>query len=167
MLDAGIIDSHDRFELIGGELVAMAAKGRRHELIKIELCAYFMDRRKPDLMIAQETPLRLGDYDEPEPEFIVYPAAMLAPDVRADTVLLVVEVANSSLRRDRTVKAARYSATGVREYWVINARTLVTTVFRDPHPEQGYRDRRDYAAGEMLTPLHAPALAVRLSELRS
>jgi Uma2 family endonuclease len=163
MLEAGIIEHGERFELIGGELVAMAAKGRQHEFLKIELCAYWMKIRPPDLMVAPETALRLGPHDEPEPEFIVYPRSILPHDVRGDTVLLVVEIADSSLRRDRTIKAQTYAAFGVREYWVINARSRVTTVHRDPGPT-GYASITEHGAEEWLTPLLAPALAVRLAD---
>jgi Uma2 family endonuclease len=164
MLEAGILHEPEPFELIGGELVAVAAKNRQHEVLRTELENYWADRRSRDLKIASETPLRLGDYDAPEPDFIVYPASLRAPDVRADTVLLVVEVSDASLGIDLNTKAQRYAASGVREYWVINARTLVTTVHREPQ-SSGYADRRDVAATEVLTPLLAPSLEVRLAEL--
>jgi Uma2 family endonuclease len=164
MLEAGILREPEPFELIGGELVAMAAKNRQHEVLRTELWNYWADRRSRDLKIASETPLRLGDYDAPEPDFIVYPASLLAPDVRADTVLLVVEIADASLSIDLNTKAQRYAASGVREYWVINARTLVTAVHREPQ-SSGYANRRDVAATELLTPLLAPSLGVRLAEL--
>jgi Uma2 family endonuclease len=164
MLEAGILREPEPFELIGGELVAMAAKNRQHEVLRTELGNYWADRRSRDLKIASETPLRLGDYDAPEPDFIIYPASLLAPDVRADTVLLVVEIADESLTIDLSTKAQRYAASGVREYWVINARTLATTIHREPQ-SGGYAHRRDVAATEVLTPLLAPALGVRLAEL--
>jgi Uma2 family endonuclease len=152
------------FELIGGELVAMAAKTRHHEVLRTELWNYWANRRARDLKIASVTPLRLGDYDAPEPDFIVYPARLRAPDVRAGTVLLVVEIADASLTIDLNTKTQRYAASGVREYWVINARTLVTTVHREPQ-SGGYADRRDVAATEAVTPLLAPSLGVGLAEL--
>jgi Uma2 family endonuclease len=164
MLDAGILCEPEPFELIGGELVAMAAKKRQHEVLRTELENYWTHCRPRDLKIASGTPLRLGDYDAPEPDFIVYPASLRAPDVRADTVLLVAEIADASLGIDLTTKAQRYAAAGVREYWVINARTPVTTVHREPQ-SSGYADRRELAATEVLTPLLAPSLGVRLAEL--
>ena len=164
MLEAGILCEPEPFELIGGELVAMAAKKRQHEVLRTELENYWAHCRPRDLKIASGTPLRLGDYDAPEPDFIVYPASLHAPDVRAGTVLLVVEIADASLGIDLSTKAQRYAAAGVREYWVINARTLVTTVHREPQ-SSGYADRRELAATEVLTPLLAPSLGVRLAEL--
>ena len=166
MVQYGVLREPEPFELIGGELVAMAAKDRRHEVLRTELGIYWSDRRGRDLKVVSETPLRLGDYDAPEADLIVFPASMLAPDVRADTVLLVIEVADSSLRMDLNTKRPRYAAAGVREYWVINARTHVTTVHREPQPNGEYAHRTEHAATEMLVPTLAPSLAVRLADLR-
>jgi Uma2 family endonuclease len=164
MLEAGLLQDGERFELIGGELVAMPAKGQQHELLKLELNVYWVRRLSPDLMLGQETPLRLGPYDEPEPEFIIYPRSIMPHDVRGDSVLLVVEIADSSLRRDRNIKAQLYASFGVREYWVIQASTRATWFHRDP-VGSGYASIVERPAEELLTPLLAPALAVRLADL--
>src|SRR5919197_3836636 len=164
MVEVGILREPEPFELIGGELVAMAAKNRQHEVLRTELGLFWARRCPLDLKIASETPLRLCDYDAPEPDFMVYPASLLAPDVRADTVVLVAEIADASLSIDLNTKAQRYAAAGVREYWVINARALVTSVRREPQ-SSGYANRQDLAATEILTPLLAPSLGVRLAEL--
>jgi hypothetical protein len=84
MIELGILDEPEPFELIGGELVAMAAKNRQHEVLRTELGLNWGRRCPLDLKIAQETPLRLGDCDAPEPDLIVFPASLRAPDVRAD-----------------------------------------------------------------------------------
>jgi Uma2 family endonuclease len=165
MLQAGVLREPEPFELIGGELVAMAAKNRQHEVLRTELALYWSDRRARDIKIASETPLRLSEYDWPEPDFVVYPATLRAPDVRADTVLLVVEIADTSLASDLETKAPRYAAAGVGEYWVVNARTLITTVHREPRQTGKYAYRETFEATEMLTPMLAPSLAVRLSDL--
>ena len=164
MLEAGITQSGERFELIGGDLVAMAAKGQHHELLKIALNFYWTRACTPELMIAQETPLRLDAHDEPEPDFILYPRSMRATDVRGDTVLLVVEVADSSPGDDLNLKAPIYASFGVREYWVINAIRQITTIHRDPKPE-GYATRFEVPGNQRLVPLLAPALAVQLDTL--
>jgi hypothetical protein len=84
MIQVGILREPEPFELIGGELVAMASKDRRHEVLRTELMLYWINRRGRDLKIASGTPLRLGDHDAPEADLIVFPASLLAPDVRAD-----------------------------------------------------------------------------------
>lgn len=164
MIDAGIVMHGERFELIGGELVAMAAKGNHHETLKVSLNFYWIKQAPREVMIGCETPLRLGTYDEPEPEFIVYPRGMKPGEVRGDTVLLVVEVADTSLPIDHNVKAPLYARFGVREYWVVNARSRITTVYREPGPA-GYGSKREFAGDELLSPMLAPSLAVRLDDL--
>jgi Uma2 family endonuclease len=165
MVEYGILSEPEPFELIGGELVAMAPKDRRHEVLRTELARYWSDRRGRDLKVDSETPLRLGKHDAPEPDIIVYPATLKAPDVRAGTVLLVVEIADSSLPKDLTTKAPRHATAGVREYWVIDARTHATTVFRDPRPTGEYAHRQEHKTTEKLVPTLAPSLAVRLADL--
>jgi Uma2 family endonuclease len=166
MVEVGILREPEPFELIGGELVAMAAKDRRHEVLRTELALYWGTRLGGDLKIASETPLRLGKHDAPEPDLIAFPASLFAPDVRADTVLLVVEIADTSLVGDLNTKAPRYAASGVRDYWVINARSLITTVFREPRQNGEYAYRQEFEARDMLVPTLAPSLAVRLADLR-
>lgn len=89
-------------------------------------------------------------------------------EVRGDTVLLVaeveVEVADTSLRVDDDVKAPLYAHFGVREYWVINARSLITTIYREP-TSAGYGLKRDVSGDELSTTMLAPSLAVRLGDL--
>ena len=164
MMEAGILEHGERLELIGGELVAMASKGILHERVKLALCEYWYDHRPKHLRIAPESALRLGDHDEPEPELFIFPATIEPEDVRGDAVLLVVEIADSSLVPDRTVKALRYARHGVREYWVVNARTRGTTVFTEP-TQTGYAVHREIAADQHLIPMLVPELAVRLADL--
>ena len=79
--------------------------------------------------------------------------------------MLVVEIADSSLGWDLGTKAKAYAMFGVREYWVINARTLETTVHRHPAPD-GYGDIATVPASDVLTPSVVSALAVRIADLQ-
>jgi Uma2 family endonuclease len=164
MVRAGILHEGDRIELLAGEIVAMPSKGARHEIMRTELNLFWARRLPVDVKFAAEAPLKLAPHDEPEPDLILFPASMRVPDVRGDTVLLVVEIADSSLSYDLNVKAPRFAAFGVREYWVIDPIAVRTTVHLDPSPE-GYRHVTEMPGSELLTPVAAPSLAVRLTDL--
>ena len=83
------------------------------------------------------------------------------------SVLLVVEIADLSLRYDSTRKAALYASFGVRELWVIDAVKRATRVFRKPSAE-GYGETLDFGESDLLTPEFAPPeFALRLDELES
>jgi Uma2 family endonuclease len=115
--------------------------------------------------VVPETPLRLSDEYLPVVDVLVYPGLLLSPDVRGGSALLVVEIADSSLQLDTTLKAAAYAANGVREYWVINARTRTTPVHRDPQPGGTYATTFEVAAEAVATPLLVPELATRMADL--
>jgi Uma2 family endonuclease len=160
----GIIGEDERFELIGGEVVPMCPKGRRHEVLRSELAFLMARRASDDLMVVAEAQLNLTDDTYVLPDILVHPKAIKVPDVRGPTALLVVEIADSSLGYDLLTKAPQYASHGVSEYWVIDAQTLVTTIHRQPSGSEYARvDRLE--AGDCLTPEAVPQLAVRLQDL--
>ena len=162
---SGILGPQERVELIDGEIIIMAAKGPRHEIMRTRLTKFWSRRSPEDLMVASEPALHLEPHNEPEPDIVVFQDVLQAPQVRGDTVLLVVEIADSSLSYDLTVKAALYSRFGVREYWVIDPKACETHIHRDPRG-QVYGSVSVASRADLLTPLLAPTLAVRLGDLR-
>ena len=96
---------------------------------------------------------------------MIYPRAAGLRGLTGAIVLLVVEIANSSLRYDMGRKAGLYASFGIRELWVIDAVRVTARVFREPAGE-GYRETHDFGASERIVPLLAPqAFALRLDEL--
>lgn len=164
MVAAGIVHHDERIELIDGELVAMSPKGRRHEIIRSALINRWVKLAPNDVALSSESPLQLDEHVAPEPDIILHPGSVLVPDVRADTVLLVVEVADSSHTYDLETKAPIYASFGVREYWVIDAKTLVTTIHRGPSAD-GYAERASFGCKETVTPAAVPSLGVTLADL--
>jgi Uma2 family endonuclease len=165
MVAAGVMEEDERVELIGGELVPMSPKGLAHEVLKTALADrwYRLPERHVDLAIA--TTFRLSEDTYLEPDVVIYPRASGILGLTAATALLIVEIADSSLRYDMGRKAALYASFGIRELWVIDAVRLTTRVFREPGSD-GYRDMRDFGAADRLAPLFAPgAFALRLEEL--
>lgn len=134
MLEAGVIKDGEKIELVWGELVEMAPQGPLHWDMTSALSHWFRVNLPLNLRIASQGPLRLSEDDEPEPEFFIYPERMRVNEVRGDDVLLVVEVAFSSLNYDLKVKSVVYAEHRVREYWVVDVegkRTLVHTLGAD------------------------------------
>jgi Uma2 family endonuclease len=165
MVAAGVVDEHERVELIGGELLPMSLKGSRHEVVKKALNRRWMQRIPDDIDLIPETTFRLSEDTYVEPDFVIYPFGTPLERLTAGNVLLVVEIAVPSLGYDMGRKAALYAAFGVRELWVVDAIKLTARVFREPS-ETEYGDTRDFAASDLLSPLFAPQpFALRLDEL--
>jgi Uma2 family endonuclease len=165
MVAAGVMEEDERVELIGGELVPMSPKGSRHEVVKSALVDHWIRSRPDDCRLTQETTFRLSEDTYLEPDIVIYPRTSGLLGLTGTNVLLVVEIADSSLRYDTGRKAALYASFGVRELWVVDAVRLTTRVFREPAVD-GYRNARDFGPADRLAPVVAPeAFAVRLDVL--
>ncbi len=166
MVAAGVMEEDERVELIGGELVPMSPKGNHHEVLKTALLRRWYRAAPDEVDLVPETTFRLSEDTYLEPDVVIYPRASGIPGLRSDNVLLVVEIAESSLRYDTGRKAALYASFGVRELWMIDAVRLTTRVFREPGTD-GYRDAQDFGPADRLMPLIAPEpFALRLDELK-
>jgi Uma2 family endonuclease len=165
MVAVGVMEEDERVELIGGELVPMSPKGIRHEVLKKALLRIWYRVASDDIDLVPETTFRLSEDTYLEPDVIIYPRTSGLRGLTGANVLLVVEIADSSLRYDVGRKAALYASFGIRELWVIDAVRLTTRIFREPAVD-GYRDVSDFGPTDQLSPLIAPAaFAVRLDEL--
>jgi Uma2 family endonuclease len=165
MVAAGVMEEDERVELIGGELVPMSPKGNHHEVVKAALLRRWYRSAPEDVDLVPETTFRLSDDTYLEPDIVIFPRVSGIRGLRADNALLVVEIADSSLRFDMSRKASLYASFGVRELWVVDAVRLSTRVFREPAAD-GYRDARDFGPGDLLAPRFAPeAFALRLDVL--
>ncbi|HZZ63693.1 MAG TPA: Uma2 family endonuclease [Roseiarcus sp.] len=165
MVAAGVMEEDERVELIGGELVPMSPKGNHHEVVKVALLDRWFRLRPREVAVAPETTFCLSEDTYLEPDVVICPRSAWPAGLSGATVLLVVEIADSSLRYDMGRKAGLYAGFGIRELWVIDAVRLTAGIFRDPAAE-GYREARDFGASERIAPLFAPeAFALRLDEL--
>ena len=165
MVAAGVMEEDERVELIGGELVPMSPKGNHHEIVKTALLRRWFRAAPAEIELTPETTFRLSEDTYLEPDVVVYPPTSGLRGLTGANVLLVVEIADSSLRYDTGRKAALYASFGIRELWVIDAVRLTTRMFRDPAAD-GYRSARDFGPADRLTPQIAPeAFALRLDEL--
>jgi Uma2 family endonuclease len=165
MVEAGILLEDDRFELIGGEVVPMSPKGNRHELIKAALNRYWTKRLLDGVCLITETTLRVGGDTFHEPDFVFYREADGLAKLRPSTVLIAVEIADTSLHFDLHRKVPLYAGYGIRETWIIDASTLETHVNRHPG-SGGYGEVFVNPASREIAPLFAAELAVRLSDLK-
>lgn len=145
MVEVGMIGEKEPIELWCGEIVAMSPKGVRHERIKNWIVRELILALGRDYGVGSENDFRLSDDSLVVPDVLVYDMGLDLDGLTAANALLAIEVAASSLARDRGRKAQLYAACGVREMWVVDAETLVTRIHRQPTPT-GYHDVRDIAA---------------------
>jgi Uma2 family endonuclease len=162
MAQIGIIAPDDRVELIEGEIIDMAPPGSPHASTVHRLVELFMLATGGRATVLVQNPVRLSNYSEPQPDVALLKRRedfYSEHHPRPSDVLLVVEVATSSLRFDRDTKAPLYARYSIPEMWLVDlqGRRLV----RHRRPEQGGYVLIDEP--DLHTPLEVAALAgVRL-----
>jgi Uma2 family endonuclease len=162
--EAGFFTEYDEFELIGGEMVPMSPEGRRHVRIRAKLALRWCRMASESIMVASEPQFNLRSDSYLKPDILVHSFAIETYDLRPPDALLVVEIADTSLRYDIKTKMPIYAQHGVPEYWVIHAATLMTTVHRQPSGN-GYAFIEEVSSNEKLVPILIPELAVSLAGL--
>ena len=172
MIEAGIIGPDERVELIDGELIAMAATKFPHINMHMEIGRLLGRTLDPDIFVGTAGSLRLSPDTLVEPDIVVARKADLriSPEgymeVPRDDLLLLVEIADASLRHDMKRKAGLYARHGVPDYWVVTARRRTARIHRDPGPD-GYAQVRDAGPDETLVPAHPllAGIAIRLGAI--
>jgi len=139
MLRTGVIKHREKVELLGGELIEMSPQGPLHWNVTYGLSRWFRRNLPSEFGVASQGPLRLSDYSQPEPEFVVFSDQIEVNDVRGPDAILVIEVADSSVEFDLGAKAQVYAQHGGREYWVVDINKQ-RTVVHHLGADRAYRD---------------------------
>jgi Uma2 family endonuclease len=164
MQEAGILDPDARVELIDGGLVEMAPEGVPHVRVKMQIAKSLMARAGEAVEVIVDSTLRLSPTYAPDPDLYLYDARQSLASINGQTVGLIIEVAQSSLDKDLSLRAEIYGAHGVRDYWVVDIDAQEIIVHRGLNGGL-YRDVVHYSARETVQPLAFPALGLCLAEL--
>jgi len=151
-----------RTELIDGLVYAMNPQYRPHGFVKDEL-AYRLRRALETLgsplHVATEQSVAMAPVSEPQPDIILTTAPSGSGAIPCDSVALLVEVADSTIRFDLGEKARAYAAGGIQEYWVADVNARVIHQMWAPEGED-YAERREVAFGERIAAATIAGLAV-------
>ena len=147
----------EKLELLRGQLVTMSPEGEPH----VDLAHWLFKRlvrtfRDEDFEVRYAAPFNANEDSEPAPDILVGRPKGSRRDHPSEA-LLIIEVSNSSIRKDRGVKRLLYAEVGVPEYWIIDitAGAPVVEVCRDP-TLTGFTTTTTHRDGDVLRPKHVP-----------
>lgn len=165
MGEAGILHEDDRVELIEGEIVEMAPIGNRHFHSVMMFTHRLVGAVGERALVSVQNPVRLSPRTEPQPDVVLL---RLRRDYRergalAEDVLLLVEVADTTLGYDRGVKLPLYARAGVPEVWIVDIAGEAIEVYRGP-AGAAYRETWRVGRGERLSPAAFPEAAIAVDE---
>jgi Uma2 family endonuclease len=167
MIATGILTKHDHVELLEGEILEMTPIGRSHAACRANLIRMFILGIDGRGIVWSPGTIRLSDRSAPQPDL-----AVLRPNPRKyrdaypipDDVLLLVEISDSSLRRDRELKLPMYARAGIQEYWIVDVQDEVVDVYTSP-ANLNYASARTFRRGEFISPAAFPDLAIAVDDI--
>jgi Uma2 family endonuclease len=166
MAEAGIFAQDERVELIEGDMIDMAPIGQGHEAVVNGLNRALVLACGERAIVSTQNSIRFGQWSAPQPDFAVLRprSDFYATGERAGPadVLLLVEVADTSLRFDRTVKLPLYARAGIAEFWLVDLPRRAIDVYRGPSGD-GYAAMTTHVAGDAVALALAPEIVVRLA----
>ena len=139
MAEAHILTDEDKVELLHGEIIEMSPIGSEHSACVKRLNAFFNQLLVEKAIVSVQDPIQLPSLSEPEPDIaLLHPRLNFYADAHPlpKDVFLVIEVADSSLLKDRQVKLPIYASAGIPEYWIINLEQKRVEAYRHPRDNQ-------------------------------
>jgi Uma2 family endonuclease len=167
MADAGIFGPEERVELIDGEIIQMSPIGPRHAGCVINLNRLLVTRLGDRAVVSPQNPVVIRPRSEPQPDMLVlrprsvsYSRAHPTPE----DVLLAVEVADTTARFDRIVKARLYARSRIAEYWLVDVGEERVDIFRTPSGDV-YADATQVGRGGTVASLAFPDVVIAVDDL--
>ncbi|MFB2882008.1 Uma2 family endonuclease [Floridanema aerugineum] len=167
MIEAGILTEDDRVELIRGEIVEMTPINRRHSAHVSRLNELFILRLAQLVTVGVQNPVELNDTSEPQPDISLlrrkadfYESGHPKPQ----DILLLVEVADTTVESDREIKIPLYAENGIVEVWLVDINEQCIEVYREPSPN-GYQNIQRFVRGENLSILAFPEIIISVDEV--
>lgn len=159
LADAGILTEADRVELIEGEIIDMAPIGCRHAFVVNRLAQLFTLASENHYLVSTQNPIRLDEHSEPQPDLaLLKPGEYMDRLPGPEDILLIIEVADSSIDYDRGVKLELYARHDIPEVWLLDLSGNQLSVYRGPLDGQyGLTERP--AVGDVVRPMLVPEVA--------
>lgn len=166
MLEAGILTTDDAVELLNGQVIEMSPQEPRHAATTRRASRY-LDRLLEGADVRTQLPLTLKPKSEPEPDIAVvrlHPNEYADHHPAAEDVFLLIEISDTTLRKDRNQKALVYAKAGIFDYWILDLNKRQAFIFRNPQ-SSGYQSEVVVLPIESCALVAFPDVQIPLSEL--
>jgi len=170
LAELGFFESDARFELIRGEIIKMAAKGRLHSVCNSLLFGELYVLMARRACVRGQEPIILPTDSEPEPDVVIARNRsdnyVSSHPENAD-IVLVIEVSDSTLKYDQSTKLSLYAESGIADYWIFNLVDIQLEMHSEPYQKQtggfDYRVKRVVLPNEVVVIPGFPELSLDLS----
>jgi len=167
MAAAGVLLEDDRVELIEGEIIEMNPIGSRHAACVGRLTELLGRLAGDQAILWVQNPVQVNDYSEPLPDVALLKRRddfYAQANPQATDVLLIIEVADSSVEYDHEIKLPLYARAGIPEVWLVNLPKDVIEIYTQPLNDT-YREIRLVRRGESLASQSLPHLVIAVDSI--
>lgn len=167
MVEAELFVEGERVELIHGDLIEMSPIYITHISTLNRLVWMLSNALGKQVILSVQNPVQLSEDSLPQPDVAVFrfqEEFYSEQHAKPEDILLIIEVADSSLRYDQRVKSKLYGTAGIADYWIVNLPERQIEVYREPRPN-GYRTVTTCVPGETLSPLAFPDVVQQVEQI--
>ncbi|WP_392530342.1 Uma2 family endonuclease [Nostoc sp. C117] len=172
LAELGFFEENDRVELIKGEIIQMAAKGKLHSVCETRLERELYKLVGDRATLRGQQPITLSNNSEPEPDRVIAKNRdddYLANHPNPSDVLLLIEIADSSLKYHQEEKLPIYAETGISDYWIFNLVDNYLECYSEPYQtlqgKFGYRHKLIFLPNESVNLPYFTDLVLDLSKV--
>ncbi|MDJ0508795.1 MAG: Uma2 family endonuclease [Crocosphaera sp.] len=174
LIELGFFASEERLELIRGDIVKMAPKRTPHSVCTCLLLEELYSFLKGKANVRGQEPIIIPPDSEPEPDIVIARKKednYLSSHPQVSDILLVIEIADSTLKFDREVKLPLYSEAGIMDFWLINLVDKQLEAYRQPYQtnngDYSYRSQQIYLADDVINLPHVSDVSLQLKPFLS
>jgi len=172
LADLDFFTADDRIELIKGEIIKMAAKGKAHSVCNTRLYKELFKLLEEKATIRGQEPIIITNNSEPEPDLVIVknrPDDYFLNHPTPSDIFLVIEVADSSLKYDQEIKLPLYAEAGISDYWIFNLIAYHLECYSEPYQDLqgtfGYRHKSITLPNESVKLPSFPELILDLTKV--
>lgn len=153
MIESGILSDRDRVELLQGEIIEMSPIGRQHAACVDRLNELLVRELVGRAIVRVQNPIQLSTRSEPQPDFAILQRRSdfyANGHPQPNEVFALIEVSDSTIEFDRTVKVPIYAKDSIAEVWIVDLNAEAVQIYRDPSAA-GYQQLQTFRRGQSIS----------------
>ncbi len=166
MIESGVFDENDQIELLNGVIIEKMPKGTKHATLNDIVATRFINELGHRACVRNQNPIWLDEFSEPEPDIV-----LAAPPFERyfenhptpEEILLILEIADSTLEYDRNTKGAAYARAGIRQYILLNVQEKTLEDYREPGAD-GFQSKQTYRSGQSFNLVAFPEISLPVKD---
>lgn len=167
MIEHGILTTEDKVELLNGVIIKKMPKGTKHALLNDVFADLLKETLGGKVYVRSQNPIVLDDFSEPEPDIVLAKPPReiyFEKHPTAQDILLIIEISDSTLGRDRFAKGLAYAKAGIQQYLVFNVEDETIEDYRQPSAD-GYQSKQTYRSGDAFNLVTFPEIEIEVKNL--